>query len=250
MSAHAARYAIAIPLVMASFASWAMDVTQLRSLAGASLLDLRVDALFEQCGLPSAIVDTATDAGERQALHWNQVTMNLSSKSWEIHYSAKTPPAKSTASWRNAAPAKDACIGGLAFLVLDAKGESGALSVKKRDDDQGYITTYQVPDNPYAAHQIVGIAAILEHGMSVAEITRAFGKPDEIIKRDKNFTLYRYWVVRREGQMPLAAFAVDFEVITTTKQCGRYSAYSSGVKFVQDKLDTLTRAWQKAYVID
>ena len=227
-----------------------MDFEQMKSLAGASLLDLRVDALFEQCGLPAAIMDTKAAAHERQALHWDQARMELSPKNWEIHYSRTAPAADSRETWRNPAPPNAACLAELASLVLDAKGEAGILSMTKRDDNQGYITTYAIPDNLYRAHQIVGIAATWARSRPVSELAEAFGAPSEIVERDGDASIYRYWIVIKDGQMPLGLYAVDFEVSNAKKTCSRYAAYSSGVEFVQEKLDTLVREWEKVYVLD
>jgi len=245
-----AKWSAGILLLAAPIISQAMDLARMRSLAGASLLDLRVDALFKQCGLPSVIVDTADDPKERKTLHWNRVDMTLSSKNWEIHYSRKEPAAGSAIGWRNPTTPEATCLANLAILVLDTKGESGILSVKKRDDDQGYITTYKVPDNLYAAHQVVGITATLERSMPSSELAKAYGPPTEIIKREGGISIHRYWVVHRDGKMPLSAYAVDFEVNNMSKTCDRYAAYASGVKFVQDKLDALIHQWEKVYVID
>lgn len=228
----------------------AMDLPQMKSLAGASLLDLRVDAVFEQCGLPSAMGDTADDSHERQMLHWKQAEMRLSPKNWTIHYSRRPPAVSASAGWRNTTSPKATCLSGLSSLVLDARGEAGILSVRKRDDNRGYITTYAVPENLYHAHQIVGAAATWERGRPESEIAKAFGAPSEIVKRDGDVSIHRYWVVGREGQMPLALYAVDFEVSDAKKTSRRYAAYSSGVGFVQEKLDALVREWEKAYVID
>jgi len=245
-----AKWSAGILLLVAPIASQAMDLARMRSLAGASLLDLRVDALFKQCGLPSVIVDTADDPKERKALHWKRVDMTLSSKNWEIHYSRKLPAPGSAVGWRNPTMPDVTCLANLAILVLDTKGESGILSVKKRDDGQGYITTYKVPDNLYAAHQVVGITATLGRSMPSPELAKAYGPPTEIIKREGGISIHRYWVIHRDGKMPLSAYAVDFEVNNMSKTCDRYAAYASGVKFVQDKLDALIHQWEKVYVID
>jgi len=245
-----AAFAAGMLLFLVPIARAAMDLEQMKALAGASLLDLRVDAVFTRCGLPSAIVDTADASHVRQTLYWTDVAMKLSPLNWDIHYSRQPYTARTAAGWRNPARGNAACLSGLGALDLDAKGESGILSVTKREDNQGYTTTYTIPDDLYRAHQIVGIVATLRRGRSVAEIEKAFGTPGEIIKRGGHVNIHRYWIVHREGQMPLALYAVDFEVDDTTKTYGRYSAYSSGVGFVQEKLDALVREWEKAYVID
>jgi len=250
MSAKFPASALLLSALLIPFGSHAMNLAQMKSLAGASLLDLRVDALFEQCGLPSAIVDRADASQERQVLNWKQVGMQLSSRTWDIQYSRQPTALSTSGGWRNPAPPNSTCLADLTSLALDAKGESGILTVKKRDDGQGYITTYTVPDNLFAAHRIVGIAATWQRSRPVSEIAKAFGAPSEIIQRDGEVSTHRYWVIHREGKMPLSAYAVDFEVDDTKKTCSRYAAYSSGVEFVQEKLDALVRAWEKAYVID
>ena len=236
--------------LLAMSGSHAMEVEQMKSLAGASLLDLRVDALFEQCGLPSTIVDALDAPKERNLLHWKQQEMKLSPRMWTIHYSHEGLTASANAAWRNSQRPDATCLAGIASLVLDAKGESGILSVRKRVDDEGYITSYTVPDNLYTAHQIVSVTTKLKRGIPTTNIAKLYGAPSQIFKLDADVSTYRYWVVKRDGKMPLSAYAVDFEVRNSTRQCTRYVAYSSGVEFVQEKLDAMVREWQKVYVID
>lgn len=228
----------------------AMDPDQLRSLDGAALLDLRVDALFRKCGLPAAIVDMPDAQRGRQALRWDEVAMSLSRAKWEVRYSRNPAQEEFASGWRNPGKASVACLGALASLRIEAKGEAGVLSVRKREDGNGYVTTYSIPEDLYAAHQVVAVSAKLREGMPVSAIRKIYGAPDEILAQTRGTSIHRYWVVHRENQMPLSAYAVDFEVESGGKICSGYAFYTSGVQFVQEKLDVFIQAWQRAYVLD
>ena len=59
-------------------ASAAMTLDQMKLLEGAAQLELTVDKLFRQCGLPAAISDQGLASGEKQDVHWGGATFRLS----------------------------------------------------------------------------------------------------------------------------------------------------------------------------
>jgi len=135
---------------------FAMKAGQLETLPGTALLDLRVDGVFQQCGLPALINDNAAPKIPRQQLHWGETPMQLSKQAWTLHYS-RAPIASTPVAWRNTQPASVDCLAGLKQLVVSTNGEAGFLNVKKRPDNKGYITSYTVPDDLFNAHKVVGI---------------------------------------------------------------------------------------------
>ena len=228
----------------------AMTLEEMKRLPGANLLDLRVDALFQQCGLPSGIADSAGTAQSRQTISWEDATMQLSAQPWEIQYARLRDTSTDKISWHNPKTASDACMAGLASLLLNAKGEVGILSVKKRADNNGYLTSYTIPKNLYTAHQVTGYTAVWNQGQSVGGLQKTYGAPDEKLPQAGGKTIHRYWVVDQDNRMPIAVFAVDFVIKDAERRCVQFSVYSRGSNFVQEKFDALLREWEKIYVLD
>lgn len=228
--------------------AFAMQPGQLQTLPAAPLLDKRVDAVFKQCGLPAAIDDSAAPDTKRQALHWEATPMQLSAQPWTLHYS-RVPVANAAAAWRHPQSGSADCLAGLAQLVITTKGEAGFLTVKKRPDNNGYITTYTVPDDLFNAHQVIGIHGHWLQDKTAAEIRASFGEPDEILDITEG-SRYRYWIVQRDNTMPMSAQAVEFDISGPGKTCRTFAVYTSGTGFVQEKLDALIEQWQRVFVLD
>ena len=228
----------------------AMDTGQMQALAGTELLGLRADAVFRRCGLPAVVADAPDGTQKKRAVRWGKAAMRLSAADWELQYGHERPHEPRPKGWTNPAPGSSACLPGLSELVLHAKGNAGILSVKKRADNKGYITTYRVPDNLYAAHLVVGVTARWKTGMPVSSLQKRYGDPDEVVT-DRGVQFHRYWVVEKNNkQMPISLHAVDFEIGDGGKTCARYIVHTSDVEFVQQKLDALMRQWEKDYVLD
>ncbi|MBI5460845.1 MAG: hypothetical protein HY941_01505 [Gammaproteobacteria bacterium] len=228
----------------------AMSFDQMKMLAGTALLDARVDAVLRDCGLPSVIADMAEVSRQRQTMRWKDVEMKLSSMQWDMVYSRQREAASHGTGWINPGLGSRACLSGLSGLVVHTKGEAGILSVKKRADNQGYVTSYLVPDNLYAAHQVIGLTGRWKQGMPASRLQEQYGKPDEILDEGDGIKNYRYWVVAKQKEMPISVHAVDFEVMQAENMCAEYTIYTSGFEFVQEKLDALQRQWERDYVLD
>lgn len=228
----------------------AMRFDQMKALAGTALLDLRVDAVLSDCGLPSVIADAAEGSPQRQTLRWGEVEMKLSPMKWELVYSRRRGAAHPGNGWINPASASAACLSDLSGLALHARGDAGFLTVRKRADNQGYLTSYQVPEDLYVAHQVIGITGRWKQAMPVSRMQEQYGKPDEILDGEGGMKHYRYWVVVKQKEMPASVYAVDFEVKGTQKACTTYTVQTNGFEFVQEKLDALQRQWERDYVLD
>jgi hypothetical protein len=228
----------------------AMSLDQMKMLAGTSLLDLRIDAVFQRCGLPSAIADTAHIPQQGQAIHWKDVQMKLSSKKWEVVYSRRSDVVIHNNGWINPGSGDLTCLTDLSELFLNARGDAGILAVQKRTDNKGYLTTYHVPDNLYAAHQVIELTGSWSEAVPISRIQGRYGKPDEVLASAGGIKHYRYWVVAKQNAMPISVHAVDFEVRDTEKVCTKYIVRTSGVEFVQEKFDVLLRQWERDYVLD
>jgi len=237
-------------VLLAGREAHAMSPEQMKALAGAGLLDVRVDALFRQCGLPSTIVDSATRAQPPMAIRWGDIEMQLSPMDWEMVYSRRRAAPNPKGGWNNPGSGSGACLSGLSGLTLHARGQAGILSVTKRADGNGYLTSYDIPDSVYAAHLVIGITGNWKRDTPISKIEKWYGEPDEIVDGEGGIRRYRYWVVAREKEMPVSVHAVDFEITGAEEVCTRYTVRTSGFEFVQQKLDALQREWEKNYVLD
>jgi hypothetical protein len=230
----------------------AMRFDQMKMLAGTALLDARVDAVLRDCGLPAVIADTANGKAPRQTIRWADVDMKLSSMDWDLLYTRPQKAANHGNGWSNPDTGSVKCLpSDLSGLVLHAKGNAGILTVTKRADNNGYITTYHVPDDGYAAHQVVGLSGNWKRRVSASRIVERYGKPDETQEGKNGTNHYLYWVIARNNKaMPVSVHAVEFEVKGVEKSCTRYTVHTVGVEFVQEKFDELQRQWEKDYVLD
>lgn len=228
----------------------AMSMEQMTALAGNSLLELRVDAVFRKCGLPSEILDPAGMPRAKQKVRWGTVEMTLSPLEWDLIYSRQRTIAVRNSGWINPHPAGRACLADLSQLILHTKGDVGFLSVKKRTDNKGYLTSYLVPNSLYAAHQVIGLIGSWKQGMPISRIQERYGNPDELLDREDGIQLYRYWVVAKQKEMPVSVHAVDFEVKDAEKICIKYTVQTSGFDFVREKFEALLRQWERDYVLD
>lgn len=226
----------------------AMGPEQVATLPGATLLEMRVDAVFKKCGLPATINDHADPGTKRQALRWGVTPMQLSAQAWTLRYS-RALVTRAAEAWRHPQSGSVDCLAGLSELIVRTKGEAGFLTVKKRPDNNGYITTYSVPDDLFIAHQVVGIAGHWQQARTAADIQASYGKPHEILDTAEG-RRHRYWVVKREGKMPLSAMAIDFDISGSIPACRTFAVHTTGVDFVQAKLDALIDQWQRVYVLD
>lgn len=229
----------------------ALTIKQMQALTGTKLLGLRVNTLFRDCGLPSAILDPTAASQNSHKIRWEDVKMTLSPMEWDLAYTRKQDIAVHESGWVNPHPEGIACLADLSDLTVYAKGDVGFLSVKKRTDNQGYRTSYRVPHNLYTAHQVIGISGRWKLGMPISILRKIFGNPDEVLDKGGGIKHYRYWVVvKNNKEMPVSVHAVDFEVTDTGKVCTRYSVKTDGFEFVLEKHDALMREWEKYYVLD
>lgn len=226
----------------------AMKLEQMKLLKGAAQLEMTVDALFAKCGLPAAIVDRGATEGAKQSLHWQGVGMRLSAQDWEVIYGAAPSRPGQSWGWVNRGKPDHRCASGLSQLLLTAKGHVGVLTVKKKPNDIGYITTYVEPKNLYRSHKVIGAQASLSTGLPVSTLTRRYGQPDKVIKRPGSWESYRYWVLTLRENRPETLHAVDFEIDKGVSKS--YAISTTGVDFVQQRLEELLKTWERDYVLD
>lgn len=241
----------ALASVVACFpvmAAAAMKLEQMKSLKGAAQLEITVDTLLRSCGLPAAIVDHGPAEGAKQHVKWQGVAMRLSALDWDAVYGTLQPKPGKTEGWANGGEFDSRCTSGLSQVLLHAKGHVGVLSVTKKAQGFGYITTYREPKNLYQAHKVIAVKATLTSGLPVSTLVGRYGQPDEVLKRPGSKDNFRYWVLTLRDNRPELLYAVDFEI--DNGSCKTYAISSSGVDFVQQRLDVLLKQWERDYVLD
>ncbi len=226
----------------------AMTPEQMKSLKGAAQLEITVDQLFRRCGLAEAIVNHGSAVNAKQGINWRGVAMRLSATDWDAVYGTGQRKPGTAEGWFNQGKADVRCTSGLTRLLFHANGNVGFVTVTKKTQGFGYITTYQVPKDLFKAHKVVGAEVTLKRSIPVSTLAGCYGQPDEVIKQPGANENFRYWVVTLRGQKPESLYAVDFEIENSASKT--YVIRTSGVDFVQRRLELLVREWERDYVND
>jgi hypothetical protein len=239
-------------LIVASLAippgtGYAMTIEQMKQLRGAYLLDLRADDIFTKCGLPDVVVDHSSSSLTQKDIHWKSIKMNLSAGNWDLLYKNYQGNAATAMEndWINPDPVKSRCFSDLSQVTLFTQGGAGVLKI----DKEHHTTTYTIPEDIFKTHKVIGYKISLLKPLTVAEITGEYGRSDETVEKDKNNRIIRYWVLVESSQMPVALYAVDFEINTVDNTCIAYRVATSEFDFVRRKFEEFAEMWEK-YGID
>ena len=130
-------------------------------------------------------------------------------------------------------------------MTLFTQGGAGILKIDKKR----HKTTYTMPGNLYKAHKVIGYKVTLIKPLPFVKVTSTSGRNHEIVKEDNNNRIIRYWVPVESGQMPVALYAVDFEINNIDNTCVAYRVATSEFDFVRRKFEEYTEMWDK-YGID
>jgi hypothetical protein len=242
-----ARFLLVASLLVPPGTGYAMTIEQMKQLRGADLLELRVDEIFTKCGLPDVIADHSVSSSLKKDIQWNNIKMNLSDDGWDLLYrnSRDTGTKSPVTGWTNPGPVKSRCFSDFSLVTLFTQGGAGILNIDKKQ----HKTTYTMPESLYKAHKVIGYKASLITPLSFAEITRTYGRNDETVAKDKNNRIIRYWVLVESSQMPVALYAVDFEINNIDNTCVAYRVVTSEYDFVRSKFEEFTEMWDR-YGID
>jgi len=173
--------------------------------------------------------------------------MKLSDGNWDLLYrnSYDNGTRDAVTGWTNPGPAGSRCFPGLSLVTLFTEGGAGVLVIDKLK----HKTTYTIPDNLFEAHKVIGTSVSLIAPLSLGEITSTYGRAYETLKNSEQSRIIRYWVLVESSQMPIALYAVEFEINKADNTCRNYRIASSSYDFVSRKFDEFTKAWEK-YGID
>ncbi len=228
-----------------------MTPVQMKSLGGSSLLHATAKQLLERCGLPASIADKAAAGEPGRKVSWRGVAMRLSAADWRLSYGAVADAvAKQEKGWRNPEPSREACAPGVAWMIFDAKGRSGGVTVGKRPDGSGYDTTYRVPDNQLEAHKVISVRAGLSGRLPMTALVARYGTPDEILTSPGGRKRHRYWVLTRNDQRPDTLHAIDFESEAGENSTASYEISATGTDLVDERMALLLREWERDHVLD
>jgi len=220
----------------------------MKSLKGATQLGITVDQLFRSCGLPAAIVDRGPADAAKQHINWHGLGMRLSAMDWDAVYGIPQRKLENAGGWVNGRKSDNRCTSGLSQLVFYAKGHAGVVTVTKKTQGFGYVTSYRVPPNLYKAHKVIGVKATLTSSLPVATLVGRYGQPDEVSKQPGTKERFRYWILTLRDHRPELLYAVDFEIDDGT--CKSFAISTTGSDFVQQRLDSLLMKWERDYVLD
>lgn len=229
-------------------ANASMTLNQMKLLKGAAQLDITVDQLFRSCGLPAIIVDYVSVDVVRQSLDWRGVNMHLSAMDWDVVYGVGQSKQNNTKGWSNSRKSKSRCISETSQLLFHTKGHVGVLTVTKKAQGLGYITTYREPTSLYKAHKVISAKVTLKRSIPALTLVNRYGQQDDVVKQSRTQVVFRYWVVTLRDNRPESLYAVDFEVKDGI--CNSYVISTSAVDFVQQRLDALLINWERDYVLD
>jgi hypothetical protein len=226
---------------------YAMTIEQMKQLRGAYLLDLRANEIFTKCGLPDVVVDHSSSSPTKKDIHWNSIKMNLSAGNWDLLYQNYQGAAATGLGndWINPDPVKSPCFSDFSQVTLFTQGGAGVLKI----DKEHHKTTYTIPEDLFKTHKVIGYKISLIKPLSVAEITGEYGRIDETVEKDKNNRIIRYWVLVESSQMPVALYAVDFEINNIDNICVAYRVSTSEFDFVRRRFEEFTKMWDR-YGID
>lgn len=207
----------------------AMDIEQMRTIAGVEMLESRVNQVLEAYGQASAILPTETTDQEQTA---------LPAGDWSLVY---TPP-ESASDHHSQQPAEHLLsLNNFSRLELYARGGVGEVIVRRKPQK----TTYEIPHDPYRAHQVISLSAVLRQAIPVSRLISHFGDQYEEIKTPDKIRWLRFWVKQRQGEMPHKLYAVDFGLNADGDKVTILVASGPQVDFVTEALVSQYKLWEQ-----
>lgn len=199
-----------LALLLIPALSGALDLKQMREIEGVGMMDAQIKSVFDNYGLPAVIgVRKPVTSRRVTAAAWHGTSLRVPGGDWEVIYSRKDRPRDDPLSiWHNPDWTMPPRFDRLARLILYAKGNVGRMTVRRFP----HKTTYDVPTDPLQAHQVISVRAEYRTPIPVAAITARYGNIYDTVTHQSPVQLMRYWVLRKEGDVPLALYAVDFEL--------------------------------------
>lgn len=206
----------------------AMDAQQMRSIAGLTLLDARAVEVTRVYGPPAALCSARNrSCGKPEA---DEST--LPQGDWRLEYRPEPAPEGDTLK-----------LGLPAFsqLVMYAKDKVGRVVVSHHPRS----VNYEVPEDPYLAHQINRVEARLREPVPLDAMLDQLGPPDQRITEGEGAGGIRYWVIRKEGQLPVAVYAVDLLLNARRDKVIALRGAGPSVDYVARELKARYKIWER-----
>lgn len=213
----------------------------MQELLGIGMIDARMSTVFDTHGLPSEIVSSEQATQFSSPARWGGTEMTLPEGDWQVSYGTSHSQDKAQGPmWRNPNPDLFPQLEGVSRIVLYAKANVGTITLRRYP----LKTTYDVPKDPLLSHKVTGVRVEYRDPILLAAIVACYGSQYDSVEDESNVRLIRYWVLRREGDVPLSLFAVDFELNVAGDAVIASVASSTEKDFVRNKLQVYFDKWQ------
>ncbi len=220
-------HATALVWLLASFPPFltAMELEQMRSFPGLDMLEQRAQQVVTTYGEPTALqVGGAGSGGSDWA-----------TGDWVLIYTPgagdqRQPPASYAATRLSA----------FSRLILHAKGGVGQVTVRRKPQK----TTYDIPSDPYQSHLVVSVDADWRKPQPLRWLISTFGNYDARFEDSNGIHWVRYWVLRKQGQVPLRLYAVDFRLTRDGRSVSGLRANGPQIEFVAKELRARHKVWE------
>lgn len=226
--------------VVAPTPTLGMTLNQMRSLPGATAIGSRVDEVLKVYGLPAAILDSDVHRNRAVAVEWQGTKMQLGPGTWDLVYGTSRAPQKElTPGWRNPKPAMPAILSGVSSLELVAMGNVGVVTI----DRAAHKTRYAVPADQLVAHKIIKVHAQFTAPPPTRKIKAMYGDQCESVTNGPERRALRCWVLVEKDVMPIALYAVDFQIAKSGGRILGYTISGDDVNYVQQKFSGFYQRW-------
>lgn len=223
--------------------SGALDLKQMREIEGVGMMDAQIKSVFDHYGLPAVIgVPKPVTSRRVTTAAWHGTSLRVPGGDWKVIYSRKNRARDDPPSiWHNPHRTMPPRLDRLARLILYAKGNVGRMTVRRFPQK----TTYDVPTDPLQAHQVISVRAEYRTPIPVVAITARYGNIYDTVTDQSPVQLMRYWVLRKEGDVPLALYAVDFELNAKGDAARACIANGIEAEFVRKKFQNYYDRWEE-----
>lgn len=232
-----------LALLLIPILSGALDLKQMREIEGVGMIGAQMKSVFDTYGLPAEIgVQKPDSSRQLSTMAWHGTLLRVPGGDWEVIYDREDGRRDGARSiWHNPHRNMPPRLGELARLVLQAKGNVGRMTVRRFPQK----TTYDVPTDPLQAHQVISVRAEYRTPIPVVAITARYGNIYDTVTDQSPVQLMRYWVLRKEGDVPLALYAVDFELNAKGDAVRACIANGTEAEFVLKKFQNYYDRWEE-----
>lgn len=215
-----------------------MTFSQMQALPGAMLIGKRVDEVFTTYGLPAAILPGGTGWGPPEALEWRGKKLQLERGNWKLVYGTVISKQQS-AGWHNPDAVMPRELTSVVGLELTALGQTGVVVI----DKAAHKTTYKIPTDLFKAHKVVEAHARFAFPIPIGRLNTLSEDKCQSVASQAGHSTLRCWVLVEKDVMPIALYAVDFQLTKSRAAASGYTISGDGVDYVQLKFAEYYQRW-------